>query len=140
MCSSVPETPLLVMWCSIELQRAGAGVSLVKQTSVVCFTVQLIPYRLARFLRDGSPGVCLNKPWLLMGSERGRLIGQLASSVVLFVGGAVISRTWTSRRRLGKDKPHTKVLRLLLLAAELDVALWASRILSLCAMRRCLCW
>ena len=56
-----------------------------------------------------------------MGSERGRLIGQVASSVVLFVGGAVISRTWTSRRRLGKDKPHTKVLRLLYLAAEPEV-------------------
>lgn len=49
----------------------------------------------------------------MAGSERGRLIGQLASSVVLFVGGAVISRTWTSRRRLGKDKPHKKVLWLL---------------------------
>lgn len=42
-------------------------------------------------------------------NERGQLIGAVASSVVLFVGGAVIATIWSARRRLGQDKKHKKV-------------------------------
>ncbi|KAK9835210.1 hypothetical protein WJX81_005911 [Elliptochloris bilobata] len=50
----------------------------------------------------------------MAGSERGQLIGALASSVVLFVGGAVVSTFWSTRRRLGSDKKHKKAFLLVI--------------------------